>query len=342
MIAVITMVVVFILAIGLLTLGGNVRLNGKRQLGHSGAKMMAEAGIEYGYWQERYKGATLPQTFTYTNTSNGATLKFTVTATDNSAKTKGTVLFASTGTQGRETCTLTRVLAVSSATNVFDYALCSNSALSATTSVVTGASKANGDIRANGNISLLNLSSKINGDATATGTISAWSITGKKTPSSDPQSFPAINTAYYQSIASLNYTGDVYFSGGYTFLNANDVLVINGNVNLSNLTFSGSGTIIVTGTLTVSGSITPAFSGNRIAILCLGGITFVGTGSVSGFYYAHNSSNTAGLTVNSGVILTGTSGAFAADTISILGSVALTHDSAMNTTLGQQMHLPGY
>lgn len=347
MIAIITMVVVFILAIGLLSLGNSVRLSGKRQITRSGALTMANAGIEYGFWQSYYRGASLPQTFSLNSSRNGFALKFTVVVTDNSTVVPGTIKLVSTGTQNRESRTVTRVMVAYTPT-AFDYALCSNSNLSVAGPVVTGASGANGDIQANGNLSLKNIATKVNGDATAAGTISVTSVTGTATPGAPTAAFPALDTST---------TGPYYLNAGRRFLSSQnwsgfsfqppnadgtfEVVYVNGSVTLRPGTYTGSGTIVATGTITLAGTVAPTFPSDKMAFLSTSGFSFTSSGPVTGFLYADNGSDTAGLSGGAGITPTVTSGSLAADTVSA-GAVTVTHDPAMNVSLGRQLHLPGY
>ena len=342
LVAIVTMIVVFILALGLLTLGGNVRLNGRRQLARGGALTVANAGVEYGYWQVRYKGASLPQTYGYNKTTNGSTLNFTVTATDNSANVAGTVKFVSAGTQGRETCTVTKVLTVPSAKTVFDYALCSASALTPSRPIVTGSGGANGDTRVNGNISLP-ASSVINGNALAAGTIGGGSVTGSQAPGSAALSFPALDPTAYQGVADRTYSGSQTWNG-FTFLRTGEVVYVQGNVTLRAGNIFGTGTLVVSGTLTIQGNLSYTFSSDKMAVLSAGGLSVPAVGvSAVGFYYIHNSSGSA-LATFPGGNFTLAGGSLAADATSTPGAGPYTfiHDPSMNAALGKQLHLPGY
>lgn len=350
MIAIVVMVVVFILALGLLTLGGNIRLSGKRQMKRSGAEAMARSGIEYGYWQVRYKGASLPQTYSLNSSSNGYTLKFTVTVTDNSANVAGTMKLVSAGTQNGETRTVTEVMATPFVKTVFDYALCSNSNLGGSPPIQTGASGANGDTRANGYIYLGNPKAKINGNAMATGSISVTSITGTQTPSAPTIAFPALDTALggiYDTTATVHYTGDQTWSGftfGLTNLDGTYALVyVNGNVTLNAGTYSGSGTIVATGTITINGNVSPALSGDKMAFLTATRFNVTSTCTVNAFCYAHNGSNTApAQSSGTNTVLTVGNGALVADSFALINGGIFSHDPAMNATLGKKLHLPGY
>ena len=337
------LVVVFIIGLGLLTLGGNARLSGKRAMRLNGAQAAAAAGIEYGYWQRVYNAQPLP----YTGARALGTGSFTVTVTDNSANIAGTIQVVSTGTQSGDSAKLTRILPLKK--TLFDYALYSGSDLSTTQTVTTGAGGANGDVGANGNVSLNGGGTVVNGNANATGSIKIKSITGTQTPNGAAVTFPAINMAYYSGIAVQTYNGDQTFSGGFTFPPPSNglypVVVVNGNMTVGAGTVSGIGTVVVTGNITFTGNLSYLYSNDKVAILDGGSLINAAPAgtplSIVGFYYSHNSSgtatvqqpNTAPMTIN---------GSLAADTYNITGPLTSTHDPAMTGTLGTKMRLPGY
>ncbi len=337
------LVVVFIIGLGLLALGGNARLSGKRAMRLNGAQAMAAAGIEYGYWQRIYNGQPLP----YTGSRTLGSGRFTVTVTDNSANTAGTIQIVSTGAQSGDSVMLTRILPVTK--TVFDYALCSGSDLYTPQTVTTGAGGVNGDVGANGNISLNRGGTVVNGDATATGDINIRSMTGTETPNSAGITFPAIDIAHYQSIAVQVYNSSQTFSGAFTFPPPSSgvypVIVVNGNVTMNAGTISGIGTVVVTGSLTFTGNISYLYSTDKVAILTSGSIINGAPAgiplSVVGFYYAHNGGGSAALQQTNSAAMKIT-GSMAADTYYVNGPLISAHDPAMNGTLGQQMQLPGY
>ena len=124
---------------------------------------------------------------------------------------------------------------------------------------------------ANGNVSLKNSGTVVNGNATATGSINVTSITGTKSPNGAAITFPAINTANYQSVAVQTYNGDQTFSGNFTLPPPSNgvypVIVVNGNLTLGAGTITGIGTIVVTGTLTFTGNRSYLYSSDKVAVL---------------------------------------------------------------------------
>lgn len=336
------LVVVFIIGLGLLALGSNARLSGKRAMRLSGAQAVAMAGVEYGYWQRFYNGQLPP----YSQTRAFGAGKFTVTVTDNSANTYGTIQVVSTGTQSGDSVALTRVLMVQK--TCFDYTLCSGSDLNSPQTITTGSGGANGDIEADGNISLMRPGTVINGDAIASDDINIRNITGTEVPNSDVVTFPAISTAHYQSIATQTYNGSQTFNG-FTFPSPSNgaypVFIVNGNATINTGTVSGVGTVVVTGNITFTGNLTYLSSTDKIAILGEGNIFNAAPNwtalNIVGFYYIHNSRGTATLQQFNNAPMTITGG-MAADDFNINGPLISIHDPAMNGTLGSNLRLPGY
>lgn len=344
LIALVALVVVFIIGLGLLTLGSNARLSGKRAMRLNGAQAMAAAGVEYGDWQRFYNGQPLP----FTSSRSLGNGKFIVTVTDNNANAAGTMQIVSTGTQSGDSVKLTRILPVKK--TVFDYALCSGSTLSTGQKVITGSSGSNGDVGANGSIYLTGSGTVVNGNATATtGSINIKSITGTKTPNSAAIAFPAISPSSYQNVVATYGDGQT-FSGTFALPPPSNglypVVIINGSATINAVTVSGVGTVVVNGNMTFTGGLSCPNSGDKIAILCTGNIinaASIGTAiEIDGFYYAHNSSggtaafqqsNTGTLTIKGGL---------AADSYTVNGPLVSIHDPWMNATHASQMQLPGY
>ncbi len=109
LVALTALVIVFVIGLGLLTLGSNARLSGKRAMRLGGAQAMALSGVEYGYWQRVQNAQPLP----YTGSRSLGTGSFAVAVTDNSASLAGTVKIVSTGTQNGNSVKLTRILSAS-------------------------------------------------------------------------------------------------------------------------------------------------------------------------------------------------------------------------------------
>jgi hypothetical protein len=343
--AIVALIVVLIIAVGMLTVTNGIRSMGKHQLHLRGAHIMADSGIDYGYWETVYQSGGTSASYT-ASPGNGS---FNVTVNDNAYNIPGTIKLVSIGHQDGDIWQTTRVMA-GYAPTVFDYAICSNSALSASTEIYTGTAywltnylnpNGNGPIRANGNIQLTSSSTGINGSAISSGSISITNIAGTTTPNSAPIIFPVFNVSSYQSIAATTYSSSQSFYG-YTFLLPDTVVYVNGNVTLNSGMYVGTGMIVASGSITIAGN-TSYFPGAETVFLAGSGIAVKNaTISAVGFYFTHNSAGTDTFQENGSANLTVTSGGIAADVFSLgHDTLTVTHDPNINITLGHQMGLPG-
>lgn len=333
--AVAALVVVFIIAIGLLTLGSSARLSGKRSVRLNAAKAMASAGIEYGYWQYAFNNQPLP----YQSSRTLGQGSFTVSVSDNSAAIPGTIKIVSAGSQNGDQAALTRVFAMP--LGVFAFAICSNSAISApaTVKINTGNPNGNGSVWANGSLTFLRGDCVINGDALATGAISVPQASGSRYPNSVPLQFPAINLSYYQSIANRTFSGNQNFSG-FTFLSPDEVVYVNGNVTLSPGSITGTGTLVASGSVTLAGNTKYLFSTDEMAVLTPVGLSASVDSTVVGIYYAHNSAGTAAANFPKKINVT--DGSLAADSFTFNPATQVVSDSTLNPASAKQLHLPGF
>src|SRR5204862_7489419 len=124
------------------------------------------------------------------------------------------------------------------------YALFVNNDLDTSSyTLVTGNSGANGDVCANGNISLSD-GSTINGDLEGSGSIHAnGTVVGNKWTTAPVVPFPTPVRANYSGAAVVTLTGNQTLAG-YTFLSAYRLVYINGNLTILGA-ISGTGTIYV-------------------------------------------------------------------------------------------------
>ncbi len=341
--AIVALGVVFTVALGMLALGDNVQRGGTRQLRSRGARAMARAGVEYGYWQYAYNGVSLP----FTTTRSLGDGRFTTTVTDDSARVSGTIKVESTGSlSGVSQRLIERMLDPTLSMKVFDYALVSHKALLADKKVVLGSGGADGDIRGNGGLSLTNAASQVNGKAVAGGAISITSLTGRSVPNTAHIPFPAIDLAYYKAIANRKYTtGQIWV--GFTFLYPGEVIFVEGDITLKadSLTgtglIQGTGTLVATGLIKFGGNLSYALPGDKLACLAANGFDTDVNCSIVGYYYAHNSSLSAKANLDNR--LTITQGSLAADEV-VFGTdgSSIVHDNDMVTDLAYLLHLPGY
>lgn len=116
LIAIITMIVLLILGLAGATLSMNARLMSSHKLRESGVRALAEAGVDYGYWQFIWNRTTLPYNETNRTCGEGS---FSVQVTDNSASVTDTIKVTSTATLRGTTYATTRVFRSDQQTNTY-------------------------------------------------------------------------------------------------------------------------------------------------------------------------------------------------------------------------------
>lgn len=202
---------------------------------------------------------------------------------------------------------------------------------------VTGPGGTEGDVGANGNLSLDHLNTIINGDAMATGAISITSITGNTTPGAAAYSFPPMSVAYYQGIADRTFTNLTLNGGTFSFLQANEVVCVTGNLDVNSATvISGTGTIFVTGNVNLTGDLAYADGNSRVAILANSNIQIQTATSLVGLFYASD------ISADNGFTLTGSLVANTFNNWNGSGVISITRDTGVTPSVGQAMSLPGY
>ncbi len=102
-----TLAIVLVMAVGVMALAGNSLQASRNHSRTAALNALAEAGIQYGYWQTAWQGASMP--FTENNHALGPG-SFSVTVTDNSALLSSTVKIVSTATIGSASVTMTKVM----------------------------------------------------------------------------------------------------------------------------------------------------------------------------------------------------------------------------------------
>jgi hypothetical protein len=105
--AVVVLLIVFVVSLGLLTVSANTLRNGARQPARVALRALAEAGIQYGYWQFAHQSAVLP--FTENSRALGSG-NVSVTVTDYSATITDSIRVVSTAALDAQTLSLTRIL----------------------------------------------------------------------------------------------------------------------------------------------------------------------------------------------------------------------------------------
>lgn len=277
---------------------------------------------------------------TRTTTVNGVSCAMTIS--DNSANIPHTMSMAVTATYKGKSLTDTKILGMRKAPSPFYYALFVNAGLTSSAAVTTGSSGSNGDIYANGAISLTGTGNTVNGDleSTSTQSIGTTSVTGNQYPSTTAITFPTVSSANYSTVA--NQTMSKGSLAGATFSTTTGAYYLiycsqTSGVNVSG-TFTGKGTVFVNGPVTISGPITLGNSSSRVAIIANGSITFSSSGPHSAYFYGTSCTlPTGGITI--------TKGALVISSLSTTNQpITITNDNSvwLSSTEGTNHRLPGY
>lgn len=301
------------------------------------AANLAEAGINYAYWQVKYQGELLP----YVADRDLETGSFHVEAIDDSDTEPGTALITSTGTSGKHRYTMRRVVAADIDPLPYDYAWCQNTSL-ITDQPIFSLGPSPG-MHVNGSISLTNSNTMITSGAWATGSISTTGTVSPRHPDSSPVAFPSIDYDYYDSVATHRFWDDKNFSSlDYP---AGAVIMVDGGVNMRRGDYRGVVTIVATGPITVTGNVTRADADSFLALITERSIVIEGnTTTLQAVLYCHNESNT-GLArysrddpQGSGTTVTGS---VAADNIRMDGTSTANRDPTLTRDVMAQLKLPG-
>jgi hypothetical protein len=293
---------------------------------------------------EQKGSLTLPDSRAFS--LNGVT--GTLTTVDNSTNLANSILVTSTlTTPDQRTYPESTVLAKGIPNTPFDYALFVNAAFTSSSYLFnTGASSANGDIFANGNISITGSGSAgsnvVNGSIYSTGTITknTLTVTGTTNPSSSAITFPTVTASNYQTIASVVSSSNTLSGGTFATVTAGNPYPVwyysNGGVSVSG-TFSGTGTVFLNGSVSITGNLSYANSGSTAVFIVNGNLTVNGSTMVGYWFVTGNTSiNGSGLDITRGGLVTNTI-SFAAGTTSVMDPTVKN-----STTTGNLLHLPGY
>lgn len=293
---------------------------------------LAEAGIDYAYWQVHYKGANLP----YSANINLAHGSFSVQATDDGSHDPSTMLITSTGTSGKHSHTIKRVML---GLLPYRYSWCENMEINTDKRVSVIGS---GGLRANGRITLSNNNNNITTGAWATGNINNSGTVTPKYPGSPPIRFPDIDFSYYDSIATWKAYSNIVILN----LWGGGILLVNGNININGL-YTGVYTIIATGNIVVSAPLLASGPGSYLALitdetidiqplaLTVDAIMYARKGGAGRFVPGNGSGEIkihGATTIN---------GCMFADRITNDNTVTINRPSNLNLSLMRQLRLPG-
>lgn len=225
----------------------------------------------------------------------------TVTAYDNSSVMADTVRLTLSGTTTTGPIASTQVIALSTpiVTSIWSHGVFSNSGFTwPSSSTVTGS------VYFRNSISVQSTGGRITRDFKTTSLFNPTgliSVGGGIMTGITPYVFPTINSQSYLGQASSVLAGNQTLAG-YTFPVQNALVVVNGNLNLSNAQITRSGTFFVTGNVTVS-KVTRSSQADHIAIICPNNITFSNgssTVTAEGYFFAGGT-----ITISSSLNLTG-------------------------------------
>lgn len=328
--ALVTMLVGSVLALAMLQAANSYYLGESSRTKKSAAMDLAQAGVDYAYWQVHYKAQPLP----YSANVTLDTGSFNVEATDDGARDRSTMLITSTGTCGTHKFTVKRVTL---GPLPYHYAWCENGKIE--TSMELNCNSQNRGIRANDSITINNYSNSISQGVWSTGTITARGYVTPQYSSSPPIAFPDIDYSYYSSIATNTYYSSVTFTSlSYA---SDTVLYVNGNavVNLNYGVYRGGITIVATGNITVNSNLINNNSNSYLALITSKTITLqLGAQYVVAAFYAHKSDNSGRIVLQGQKTIVGT---IASDDVLTDNSCNFWRDSGMNLDVMRRLSLPG-
>ncbi len=331
-IALAAMVVGISFAVAMLGSSGTLYIGEQSRSRSQAAADVAEAGVDYAYWQIHYNAQKLP----YSATVSLTTGSFSVSVSDNGAQTKSTMLITSTGTVGSHKNVIKRV---DLGLLPYDYLWCED------TSVNTGqcvtASGSQGGIRSNSSINLSKNTTNVKCGAWAATTITTTGAITPQNPNSPAITYPSIDYNYYDSIANATYNWNSTFYGINTS-HSGYVVVVNGNVTISLWSgyYTGVCTIVATGNITIDGWLLPSDSTSHLALITTGQITADTSAFwVQAIMYAHKSDNTAQIHLQASPVWV--SGSLAADNVNTDNSITLQPDTTCTLAVFRQLQMPG-
>lgn len=333
LLAITTLVVGLILALALLrsSNAGFLSESGRADVGR--AKYTAEAGVDYAAWQVLDQHVDIPYTADVTLTGKS----FHVTAADDTARDPDTVLITSVGTASGNSYTSKRV--VECAPLPYDYAWCQSTSLSSSQAMVITSAKHG--LRVNGNINLSNSGNNITTGALASGTITASGTVTPRYPSGPSLTFPTIDNTYYRSIANVVYNSDHTFNEGQLAFAQPTLIYVSGEATLQCSSYTGMVTIVASGSIRPSVTITASNQNSYLALISATGIDIItkNVDQLQAILYTHNSNKTGNVHWRDDIQFIG---AVCTDTTTISGSpLIFGNDPRITHSILTQMHLPG-
>jgi hypothetical protein len=328
--ALVTVLVGTVLALAMLQAGNSYYLGESSRSKKRAAMNLAQAGVEYAYWQVHYKAASLP----YSADVTLATGSFHVEATDDGARDRSTMLITATGACGGHSYTIKRVTL---GLLPYHYAWCETGKITIGNEIdCQSQSRA---MRANDDITLNSIWNNINQGVWSTGTVTAGGSVWPRYPSSPPIAFPEIDYGYYASIATTTYGSNTTFTSlSYP---SDGVVYVNGNATISLTTgkYRGAVTVVATGNIVITGNLTYYDVNSYLALVTDHTITVqAGAWSVVATLYAHKNDNSAKIILQGAKTMVGT---MSADDVNPNNSTDCRRDSGLNLDIMRRLRLPG-
>lgn len=328
--AITTMLVGMTLALAALRASSGCFLSEDSRCKKQAAQNLAEAGVDYAFWQVHYNGAQLPFSADVTLDTG----IFHVEAVDDGNRDRSTMRITSTGTYRGVS---KKIVRVALGLLPYDYAWCENSDVSDWDAInISGSGKG---MRANGSIYLYNTASSISG-GWATSTISG--PVSPKYANSPSILFPDVDYNSLQSAATVVYYGYVTLTSANLQLASGGALIyVIGNVSIQG-DYVGTYTVVSTGEVVISGDLKRKIStdtnsamgiiaGNKIQLNS-------GAHTVQAILYAHTSGNYGQVNIVGGQTVVGS---IAGDDFITNGPVQASIDPKITLSKLRQLHMPG-
>ena len=328
LIAVTTLLVGVVLALAMLRVAGGCFMAENTRHSKRAAVNLAEAGVDYAYWQIHYNGAHLP----YQATVSLATGTFNVSAVDDGTRDASTVVITSTGLSGGHSYTVRRVVL---GPLPYHYARCENTyTADADTLTSTGTGRG---LRANGTIWLGSSGNNVRTGAWAGGAITASGTVTPRYPNTPPIRFPDIDYNYYYSNADYYHPDDATYTS-LSFPGRSVIIFVGDDLKVRG-TYTGVITMVVGDTVTVEGPLVAGNASSYLAVVALHSITIEpAAATVEGVFYCHNPGGTGSIHVKDTKTI---NGSVCADVIATDKTTAFNPMSRLDLNAMRQLRLPG-
>lgn len=292
------------------------------------AMNLAEAGLDYGFWQCHYNGQRLPYSADVALTTGS----FHVDVADDGNRDPSTMLITSTGTAGPHKYTMKRVTL---GMLPYHYAWCENREINEHDRLIGTGSM--GGMRANGRIHVDDWFSNITTGGWAQTVFDGVGTINPKYTNCPPIAFPTIDYNYYSSIATVVYSGDRIF----TSLNSpgtRQVILVNGKVQIKGV-YNGTFTIAATGDISVNGALVSANLDSYLALVTERNLRIEsGVTSAEGVFYAHKADNNAKVEIHG---VTTVTGCVAGDDVTTDSTISFARSPRLTLNAMRQLRLPG-